>query len=149
MSDKGRQKPLTKRERDFAEMRYKDELIDEEIAAKVGIVRQTVYDWDKRPRIVAEIERLGRADAQRALRFFQKNAVRAAKATVKLTETRSVKDADGKVVSQDFVQPGEVVRKAAADILQGVNINVKAGEGGVVVNINEETVGDQLDEEIT
>ena len=146
MSDKARQKQLTKREREFAELRYRDELNDDQIAIKVGIHRATVYEWDKKPRIQEELERLGKADTQKALRFFQKSSVRAAKATVKLTETRPIKDEKGNVTGQDFVQPGEVVRKAAADILQGVEINVKAGEGGVNVNISEEKIERRVEE---
>lgn len=132
MSEKTREKPLSKRERLFCQLRYKDEVNDAEIAAKVGIAPSTVYEWLKKPQIIAEIKRLGRADTERAVRFFERNSLRAAQATVKLTETRSVKDEKGNVVGQDFVQPGEVVRKAAADILQAVEVNVKGpGEGGV------------------
>lgn len=131
MSEKTGEKQLNKRELLLCELRYKDELNDEEIAKKVGIAPSTLYEWLQRPRIIAGIERLGRADTQKALRFFQRSSVRAAKATVKLTETRPVKDEEGKETKkQEFIQPGEVVRKAAADILQGVEINVKTGEGG-------------------
>lgn len=130
MSEKTGEKQLNKRELLLCELRYKDELNDEEIAKQVGIAPSTLYEWLQRPRIIAGIERLGKADTQKALRFFQKSSLRAAQATVKLTETRQVKDEKSKATSQVFVQPGEVVRKAAADILQGVEINVKAGEGG-------------------
>lgn len=146
MSEKTGEKPLSPRERLLCELRYKDELNDEEIAKQVGIAPSTMYEWLKKPRIQDGIEQLGRADTQKALRFFQKSSLRAAQATVKLTETRSVKDDNGNVTGQDFVQPGEVVRKAAADILQGVDINVKAGEGGVNVNITEEHIEHRVEE---
>lgn len=135
MLEKSKEKPLSKKERTFCQLKYEDEFTDEQIAMRIGISPSLVYEWIKKPRIQKEIDRLGEADTKTAIRVFQKNARRAAKATVKLTETRAVKDEKGKLISQDFVQPGEVVRKAAADILQAVEINVKAGEGAVNINI--------------
>lgn len=132
MLEKTREKPLSKRERLFCELRYKDEVNDEEIAQRVGIAPSTIYVWIKRLEIIAEIERLGKVDTERAVRFFRRGSLRAAKATMKLTETRLATDEKGKPVLdgkgrqlQDFVQPGEVVRKASADILQAVEVPIK------------------------
>jgi len=143
MSDKKRQNELTGKKRRFAELRYRDELTDEQIAAEIGIARSTIYKWDKLSEIQAEVARIGEADSQKALRFFQKNSVRAAKATVKLTETINIKDEKGKKIKdekgrdiQRFIQPGEVVRKAAADILQAVKINVKGPDDASAVPVH-------------
>jgi len=128
-SPKTAQKVLSARKRLFAKLRYEDKINDEQIAQQCGINRRRIYEWDKEPEVIAEMKRLGRADTEKALRFFQRSSLRAAQATVKLTETRSIKDKEGKETKkQEFVQPGEVVRKASADILQGVEINVKGGE---------------------
>lgn len=144
MSQKTSENSLTKRQLKFAKLKYEDDLNDEEIAVLCGISARTVYEWIKRPEIQREIDRLGEADTKTAVRYFQKNARRAAQATVKLTETHPMKDANGRVMLnkkgqefQEFIQPGEVVRKASADILQAVEINVKAGEGGVNINITD------------
>lgn len=128
MSPKNSQTKLSARKRLFAKLRYEDILKDEEIAKQCGIVRRTVYEWDGDPEVQKEMQRLGEADTQKAMRYFQKNAMRAAKATVKLTDVETIKDEAGKAIRQDFIQPGEVVRKAAADILQAQNINVKGLE---------------------
>jgi|GEM_PF-5228550 len=125
MPPKKTQKVLSARKRLFAKLRYEDKLTDELIAKECGINRRRIYEWDKEPEVIAEMERLGRADTQKALRFFQRSSLRAAQATVKLTETRSVKDDKGNVTGQNFVQPGEVVRKASADILQTVDLPIK------------------------
>ena len=130
MAQKTAENSPTKRQLDFAKLKYEDELNDEEIAVKVGISARTVYEWIKKPEIQKEIDRLGEADTRTAIRFFQKNAKRASKATVKLTEIENIKDKTGKVVQQNFIQPGEVVRKASADILQALKIDVKGGESG-------------------
>lgn len=130
MAQKTSENSPTKRQLDFAKLKYEDELNDEEIAGIVGISARTVYEWIKRPEIQKEIDRLGEADTRNAVRFFQKNAKRAAKATVKLTETEDIKDKTGKIIQQNFIQPGEVVRKASADILQALKIDVKGGESG-------------------
>lgn len=130
MSEKTREKTLTKRERLFCKLKYDDEFTDEAIARQVGISPSTLYEWEKRPRIIRGIDRLGEADTKSAIRYYQKNARRAAKATVKLTETENIKDKKGNTIKQIFIQPGEVVRKASADILQALKIDVKGGESG-------------------
>lgn len=136
MSPKNSQTKLSGRKRLFAKLRYEDILKDEEIAERCGIVRRTVYEWDDDPEVQKEMARLGEADSQKSLRYFQKNSMRAAKATVKLTDIVNVKDDAGKTIRQDFVQPGEVVRKAAADILQAVKINVKGSDDASSVPVH-------------
>lgn len=149
MSEKTREKTLTKRERLFCKLKYDDELTDEQIAHQVGISPSTLYEWEKRSRIIKETDRLGEADTKSAVRVYQQNAKRAAKATVKLTETENIKDENGNIVKQIFIQPGEVVRKASADILQALKIDVKGSEGGVNVNIIEETIEHRVEKETT
>lgn len=118
---------LTEKEIKFCILKYQDELTDAKIAQEIGISARTVYEWVKRPEIQAEIDQLGKADTQKAFRFFQKNAMGAAKAIMKLIETTQKKDKRGNI-RQTFIQPGEVVRRAAADILQAVKIEVKGPE---------------------
>lgn len=125
MSPKKTQSVLSARKRLFAKLRYEDKINDEQIAQQCGINRRRIYEWDKEPAVIAEMDRLGRADTEKAVRFFRHNSLRAAQATVKLTETRPIKNDKDKVIGQDFVQPGEVVRKASADILQAVEIPIK------------------------
>jgi len=127
---KGQKVSLTEKQKEFAKLKYKDELTDEEIALKIGIGDRTVYRWTAKDEVQKEIDRLGEADTKTAIRYFQKNAKRAAKATVKLTETEDIKDKKGKIIKQIFIYPGEVVRKASADILQALKIDVKGGESG-------------------
>jgi len=130
MSQKTAETRLTKKQLKFAKLKYEDDLNDEKIATLCGISARTVYEWIKKPEIQKEIDQLGEADTKTAFRYFQKNARRAAKVTVRLTDTESTKDEHGNIIKQTFIQPGEVVRKAAADILQAVKIDVKGGESG-------------------
>lgn len=107
MADKTKQKLLTKRERKFAELRYRDELTDEEIAKKVGIVRSTAWEWAQRPKIIVEIERLGKADTEKAQRILERASVKAANRLEVLADTKTSEP-----------PLAETGRKAACNILE-------------------------------
>jgi hypothetical protein len=120
------EKTLSDREIEFAKLVYEDKLRDEEIAVQCGIATSTVYLWKKKARILKLIDQLGEADTRKAKLILMHGSVRAAKSLVLLTASK--KDFT-KNPEYEFNYNEETVRKAADDILQGIDVNVKGKEG--------------------
>ncbi len=113
---------LTARQLKFANLRYRDELNDEEIAEECGISRSTVYRWDEVPEIQEEMTRLAKADSQKAQRILGRASVKAAKRLEVLADT--------KTSDPPLAETG---RKAACDILESTEL--KKEQGAVNINI--------------
>lgn len=103
---------LTARQIRFANLRYRDELNDEEIAKECGISRSTVYRWDEVPEIDVEMDRLAKADVKKAQRILERGSAKAAQTLLDLVSDKNWH----KLFNQ------ETSRKAAGDILQGAAI---------------------------
>jgi len=125
MTEKDPKKILTASQLEFAKLRYEDELTNEEITKKCNISVKTGDRWFKKPEIQGEIQRLGKADSERAQRILERASVKAAKMLLSLIDESNWRS----VFNQ------ETARKAAGDILNAIKSEKQDSNGSAKTNV--------------
>lgn len=117
---------LTWRRIKAAELVWKDELTDEQIAAEVGISPSTLYNWKNLPEFIDYLERKSETAVKSAQRQAAKYTRDAVDRLIELTRP------GGRAIG-----PYETNRKACRDILEiaGIKLTMTEHSGTLTIEI--------------